>query len=53
MLTFHDDSSDRYVAALTTTITIGIHFEAKFITLASGEWWTVVDVVKLLAFGVF
>ena len=28
VLTFHDASIDRQVAALTTTVTIGIHFEA-------------------------
>ena len=28
VLTFHDASIDRQVAALTTTTTIGIHFEA-------------------------
>ena len=39
VLTFHDESEDRQVAALTTTITISIHCEAKCITLcAGGEW---------------
>ena len=28
VLTFHDASIDRQVAALTTTITISVHFEA-------------------------
>ena len=53
VLTFQDVSKDRQVAVLTTTITISIHIETHYITLlAGGEWWTVVLVVELLAFGI-
>ena len=40
------------MSTLTTTITISIYNEAQFVTLwVCVEWWTVVLVVELLAFG--
>ena len=54
MLTFHDDSSQRNVGSLATFVTIGICYDAKFVTLwTGGEWLTDAQVVKLLTLGEF
>ena len=54
MFPSHESSIYRHMSTLTTAITISIHHEAQFVTLwVRVEWWTVVLVVELLAFGKF